>query len=296
MLIMVKAKMKAKAKATISKVMSKGKKMMQTSKAKFVQKIASLKQRIKSKSATAKSKPSSSSKPLAVVHKDKAKAKAKVVASGKRQGTARSKGKAQPAKKAPAMKLKAKGAGVVKKTATVNAVKVKAKVVGKGMPTKKPVEPVMRAGGKASKAPSMTKPYVLKKGEEYMNVEQLEHFKNILLQWKNDLLQGAETTVHDMQATAANFPDPVDRATQEEEFNLELRARDRERKLLKKIEETLQRIRENNYGYCDDCSAEIGVRRLEVRPTATQCIECKTIAEIREKQIGDVGKDRDEEI
>ena len=90
-----------------------------------------------------------------------------------------------------------------------------------------------------------------------------------------------------MQDEAANYPDPVDRASQEEEFNLELRTRDRERKLLKKIEETLARIKDNDYGYCDDCGAEIGIGRLEARPTATQCIECKTIAEIREKQIGD---------
>lgn len=129
----------------------------------------------------------------------------------------------------------------------------------------------------------------------YMSEMQLEHFKQLLLRWKEELLHGAENTVQDMQSTATNFPDPVDRASQEEEFSLELRTRDRERKLLKKIGETLQRIQDNNYGYCDDCGAEIGVRRLEARPTATQCIECKTIAEIREKQIGDVGRDKEED-
>jgi DnaK suppressor protein len=89
-----------------------------------------------------------------------------------------------------------------------------------------------------------------------------------------------------MQDEAANFPDPADRASQEEEFSLELRARDRERKLIKKIDETLQLIEDNEYGWCDSCGVEIGIRRLEARPTATLCIDCKTLAEIKEKQIG----------
>jgi DnaK suppressor protein len=89
-----------------------------------------------------------------------------------------------------------------------------------------------------------------------------------------------------MQEEAANFADPADRATQEEEFSLELRARDRERKLIKKIDETLQLIEENEYGWCESCGVEIGIRRLEARPTATLCIDCKTLAEIKEKQIG----------
>ncbi|OYT94728.1 MAG: RNA polymerase-binding protein DksA, partial [Pseudomonas sp. PGPPP3] len=95
-----------------------------------------------------------------------------------------------------------------------------------------------------------------------------------------------DRTVHHMQDEAANFPDPADRASQEEEFSLELRARDRERKLIKKIDETLQLIDDNEYGWCDSCGVEIGIRRLEARPTATLCIDCKTLAEIREKQIG----------
>jgi len=92
--------------------------------------------------------------------------------------------------------------------------------------------------------------------------------------------------VHHMQDEAANVPDPADRASQEEEFSLELRARDRERKLIKKIDETLQLIEDNEYGWCDSCGVEIGIRRLEARPTATLCIDCKTLAEIKEKQIG----------
>ena len=101
-----------------------------------------------------------------------------------------------------------------------------------------------------------------------------------------ELMQEVDRTVHHMQDEAANFPDPADRASQEEEFSLELRARDRERKLIKKIDETLQLIDDNEYGWCDSCGVEIGIRRLEARPTATLCIDCKTLAEIREKQIG----------
>ena len=129
-------------------------------------------------------------------------------------------------------------------------------------------------------------PYEMKKGEEYMSAEMLEHFKNLLLQWKQELMEEVDRTVHHMQDEAANFPDPADRASQEEEFSLELRARDRERKLIKKIDETLQLIEDNDYGWCDSCGVEIGIRRLEARPTATLCIDCKTLAEIKEKQIG----------
>lgn len=141
---------------------------------------------------------------------------------------------------------------------------------------------------KVEKNANIIKPYAIKKGEEYMNDLQLKHFEQLLLQWKNDLLKGAESTVLGMQASSTNFPDPVDRASQEEEFSLELRSRDRERKLLKRIEEALDRIKDHDYGFCDDCGAEIGIRRLEARPTAKQCIECKTVAEIREKQIGEI--------
>lgn len=136
--------------------------------------------------------------------------------------------------------------------------------------------------------PTVDKPYSFHKEEEYMNEEQVAHFKQILLAWKEGLMESVDSTMHHMQDDAANYPDPVDRASQEEGFSLELRTRDRERKLLKKIDETLVRINEQDYGYCDDCGAEIGIRRLEARPTANQCIECKTIAEIREKQIGEI--------
>ncbi|WP_373186690.1 RNA polymerase-binding protein DksA [Halopseudomonas sp.] len=129
-------------------------------------------------------------------------------------------------------------------------------------------------------------PYKEKKGEEYMNEQQLEHFAAILNGWKRELMEEVDRTVHHMQDEAANFPDPADRASQEEEFSLELRARDRERKLIRKIDQTLQRIEDEDYGFCDSCGVEIGIRRLEARPTATLCIDCKTLAEIKEKQVG----------
>ncbi|GGD59283.1 RNA polymerase-binding protein DksA [Lacimicrobium alkaliphilum] len=128
-------------------------------------------------------------------------------------------------------------------------------------------------------------PYQEKDGEEYMNDAQLEHFRKLLKAWRDQLRAEVDRTVHHMQDEAANFPDPVDRAAQEEEFSLELRTRDRERKLIKKIEKTLKRIDEDDFGFCDSCGIEIGVRRLEARPTADMCIDCKTMAEIKEKQM-----------
>jgi DnaK suppressor protein len=121
--------------------------------------------------------------------------------------------------------------------------------------------------------------------ENYMNEAQKNHFRQILRNWKQELLEEMERTVHHMQDDATVLPDPNDRATQEEEFSLELRARDRELKLIKKIEEALERIDNNDYGFCEACGVEIGVKRLEARPTATLCIDCKTIDEIREKHF-----------
>ncbi|MFG1487842.1 RNA polymerase-binding protein DksA [Oceanospirillum sp. HFRX-1_2] len=129
-------------------------------------------------------------------------------------------------------------------------------------------------------------PYEMADGEEYMNDEQLEHFRQILLKWKQELMEEVDRTVQHLQEDANNFADPADRATQEEEFSLELRTRDRERKLIKKINEALSDIDEGDYGYCESCGIEIGIRRLEARPTATLCVDCKTLAEIKERQIG----------
>lgn len=128
--------------------------------------------------------------------------------------------------------------------------------------------------------------YVPTKGEEYMGEPMRAHFTKILTKWKQDLMKEVDRTVDHMKDEAANFPDPADRASQEEEFALELRARDRERKLIKKIDKTLQLITDEEYGWCESCGIEIGVKRLEARPTADMCVDCKNLAEIKEKQVG----------
>ncbi|CCE24528.1 RNA polymerase-binding protein DksA [Methylotuvimicrobium alcaliphilum] len=144
----------------------------------------------------------------------------------------------------------------------------------------------MSDSNKTDSSPFSFKPYQEKEGEEYMNEAQLRHFESILRKWKANLMEEVDRTVHHMQDDAANFPDPNDRATQESEFSLELRTRDRERKLIRKIDQALKDIESGDYGYCESCGIEIGIRRLEARPTATMCIDCKTLDEIREKQMG----------
>ncbi len=136
-------------------------------------------------------------------------------------------------------------------------------------------------------ARATSKPYVAKRGEQYMSKEQLAHFQQILLNWKRDLMEEVDRTVSHMKDEAANFPDPNDRATQEEEFSLELRTRDRERKLIRKIEEALKRIEDGTYGYCLETGEEIGIKRLEARPVATLSIEAQERRERRERQYGD---------
>jgi DnaK suppressor protein len=127
-------------------------------------------------------------------------------------------------------------------------------------------------------------PYREDKGEEYMNDRQGAHFRGILQAWKRALMEEVDRTLQHMQEEVANYADPNDRATQESDFTLELRTRDRERKLIKKIDEALQALDDGEYGFCESCGIEIGIRRLEARPTATLCIDCKTLDEIREKQ------------
>jgi DnaK suppressor protein len=146
------------------------------------------------------------------------------------------------------------------------------------MATKDILEPSLEMLGMA--------PYKVKKTEEYMALKMRLHFTKILTLLRQQIMEGADRTVTHMKDDAINYPDPNDRASQEEEFRLELRTRDRERKLLKKIEEALQLLIDKEYGYCEVCGVEIGLRRLEARPTATLCIDCKTLDEIREKQQG----------
>ena len=128
-------------------------------------------------------------------------------------------------------------------------------------------------------------PYAPKPDEEYMNDKQLDHFRKILNDWKAELSQDIDRTVHTMQDEVTMFADPNDRASQESDMALELRNRDRERKLIKKLDETLGKIDERDYGYCESCGVEIGLKRLEARPTATLCIDCKTLDEIRERPV-----------
>lgn len=194
-------------------------------------------------------------------------------------------------------KKSAKAKTAVKKKTTAGKKVAKKAAVKKAAASKKTAPKKTTAAGKSSKAGRKTStsqvgpvpgiaPYKETKGEEYMNDEQVEHFRNILLTWKKELMEEVDRTVHHMQDDAANFPDPNDRATQESEFSMELRARDRERKLIKKIEESMQNLENEDYGYCEACGVEIGVKRLEARPTATLCIDCKILDEIKEKQMG----------
>lgn len=178
-----------------------------------------------------------------------------------------------------------------KKTASKPAKKPVSKAAPKAVAKKPalkaapPRKPARSSNGGSDMFKGFT-PYPLKKGEPYMNEAQRAHFRSILQGWKRELMEEVDRTVHHMQDEAANFPDPNDRATQESEFSLELRTRDRERKLIKKIDEAMANLDANEYGYCDSCGVEIGIRRLEARPTATQCIDCKQLDEIREKQMG----------
>jgi DnaK suppressor protein len=214
--------------------------------------------------------------------------------------------KRPPAKAPPAKPVAAKPATVkpAVKSIAKPAVKTPAKPALKSVPKpamKTPVRPALKSVPKPAAAPAQPtakksvvdlvsfndfKPYKLQKGEEYMNDAQVAHFREILMAWKKALMEEVDRTVHHMQDEAANFPDPNDRATQESEFSMELRTRDRERKLIKKIDEALSNLDTREYGFCDSCGIEIGIRRLEARPTASQCIDCKTLDEIREKQMG----------
>ncbi len=200
--------------------------------------------------------------------------------------------KAAP-KKVAAKKVIAKKV-VAKKKAPVKKVVVKKaapkKVATKKVVAKKPIPAKIvslksRVAGSSQKGLKQFRAYEAKKGESYMSKSQLNHFRNILNEWKTELSQDIDRTVHTMQDELTSYADPNDRASQESDMALELKNRDRERKLIKKIDETLRNIESQDYGYCTGCGEEIGLKRLEARPTATLCIDCKTLDEIREKQM-----------
>ncbi len=164
------------------------------------------------------------------------------------------------------------------------------KVVAKKSTAKKPTpkksssKPSSRKRYEEAQFLASIKPYALKKNEKYMNAKQKQHFIAILDSWAEQLQIEQDRTADKIQDNVSNFPDESDRATHEEEFTLELRTRERERKLLSKIIESIDDLKSNDYGYCASCGIEIGIRRLEARPTATRCIDCKTIEEIHERQ------------
>jgi DnaK suppressor protein len=203
---------------------------------------------------------------------------------------------AKPAAAAAPKPVTAKEKAVPRKTVTAAAKPAEKPATAKSKPAAQPSrQPALASGADADfdmnpsllSGPRNVQPYQIRKGEEYMSKEQLDHFRTILSVWKNDLMQEVDRTVLHMKDEAANFPDPNDRATQESEFSLELRTRDRERKLIRKIDEALKRIEDGSYGFCLETGEPIGVKRLEARPVATLSVEAQERRERREKQFGD---------
>jgi DnaK suppressor protein len=243
----------------------------------------------------------------------KASAKKKAPATKKTSAKKKTAARKSPAKKKPAAKKKAaskkkpaavsKAAGRKKTAKKKPASKKKPAASKKAVARKKPAS--RKKGAAATKAVARKKPaakakrfgasgplrgfdgYRQKRGEAYMSDAMLEHFRQILLAWKRELMEEVDRTVGHMKDEAANFPDPNDRATQESEFSLELRTRDRERKLLRKIDSALQRIDDGSYGYCAETGEEIGLKRLEARPVATLSVEAQERRELADKQFRD---------
>ncbi len=226
------------------------------------------------KKTSPKKKSPTKTKPKAQAPRKKAAAKAAVKGAPKK--------KAAKAK-APARKAAAKAKAPARKAAA----KAKAPARKAAAKAKARARKTAAATAHADNGDALSRsfvPYAPRKGEEYMNEAQRDHFRQILNDWKLQLMQEVDRTVSHMRDEATNYPDPSDRASQEEEFSLELKTRDRERRLIKKIDSTLEMISIDDYGYCESCGIEIGIRRLEARPTATQCIDCKTLDEIKERQ------------
>ncbi|MGB5628433.1 MAG: RNA polymerase-binding protein DksA, partial [Woeseiaceae bacterium] len=188
---------------------------------------------------------------------------------------------------------KKKAASKKKAVSKKKAASTKRPAVKKKVPVRKPVARAAPAKRSRPKGNVLSgpihgiAPYKPARGEVYMSDKQLEHFRKILSAWKRELMYEVDRTVHHMQDEAANFPDPNDRATQESEFGLELRTRDRERKLLRKIDSALARIDEGSYGFCEETGEEIGLKRLEARPVATLCLEAQERRELAERQYRD---------
>jgi len=242
------------------------------------------------KRASKKRKPAKASRKKAVRKKPVARKKS----AGKNRKVSKKKvpRKKTAARKKPASKKKVSKKKVARKSTS------KKKASKKKISRKKPATrraPVRKKASRRKPAAGDVltgpihgiEPYVAKRGEDYMSDKQLDHFEAILRSWKDELMKEVDRTVHHMQDEAANFPDPNDRATQESEFGLELRTRDRERKLLRKINSALLRIEEGTYGFCEETGEEIGLKRLEARPVATLCVEAQERREMAERQFRD---------
>ena len=286
---MVAKKSTRKKKVTPKKKAVAKKKVATKKRVAAKKKISVKKKPATKKRVTAKKKAAPKKKPAAkkrVTAKKKAAPKKK--AATKKRVTAKK--KAAPKKKAAAKKrVTAKKKAAPKKKAaekkpTKAEIEEEKARLAKEEKKKKRIELLNKRSSVDLPVDGIT-PYTMHRGESYMSSNQLEHFRNILLRWKQDLLDEVSRTVDHMKKDASNFADPADRATQEEEFSLELRTRDRESKLVRKINQTLAAIDADEYGYCESCGIEIGIKRLEARPTATLCIDCKTLQEIKEKQI-----------
>ena len=197
----------------------------------------------------------------------------------KKADTKKTSAKKSPAKKTASKKTTLKKSSTKKITSKKTSVK-KAQV--KKSPAKK--TPVKKSTAKKRTSPISS--YKGRKGEKYMSAAMKKHFNAVLVDWREHLKEEMQKTFDHLKNKGESYADPIDRASQEEEFAFELRTRDRERKLINKIAASLEQIKQDDYGYCYACGIEIGVKRLEARPTATHCIDCKTLDEIKEKQLG----------
>ena len=288
------SKKRKKASATRRKVAAKKKpaRKKAASKRKVTRKKAVTKKRASKKTTTKKKAARKKAAKKKVTKKKVSKKKASTKKASKKKASKKKASKKKVAKKKVAKKKASKKKVAKKKVAKKKAAKKKVskKAVSKKQPAarKKKAARPRRSRSDVLTAPIHgISPYQPKRGEDYMSEEQLEHFREILNAWKRELMYEVDRTVHHMQDEAANFPDPNDRATQESEFGLELRTRDRERKLLRKIDSALARIDDGSYGYCDETGEEIGLKRLEARPVATLCLEAQERREMAERQFRD---------
>jgi DnaK suppressor protein len=282
-------------KMPVKKAASKKRKKTTATRKKTVARKSSAKKKVAKKKAVSRKKSPSRKKVTKkkVTGSKVAKKKAAKKKVAKKKVTKKAASKKKVAKKKVAKKQTAKKASKKKPAAKKKAASKKRPAVKKKVPARKPSVRKVATRRAKPKRDVLSgpihgiAPYKPKRGEEYMSDEQLEHFRRILSAWKRELMYEVDRTVHHMQDEAANFPDPNDRATQESEFGLELRTRDRERKLLRKIDSALARIDEGSYGWCDETGEEIGLKRLEARPVATLCLEAQERRELAERQFRD---------